>query len=102
MNHYLLLYEFVDDYAERRAPHRQVHLAMAWDAHEKGDLVMGGALPGDPPRAPNRRYPKSPVLTPSASEAGRVTAPGLPGEDQASPRYRTSGSCFEWPAPQRP
>jgi uncharacterized protein YciI len=51
VNHYLLLYEFVEDYAERRAPHRAVHLGMAWDAHERGDLVLAGALPGDPPRA---------------------------------------------------
>jgi uncharacterized protein len=46
--HYLLFYEVVDDYVERRAPLREVHLAHAWAAHERGELVLGGAL-ADPP-----------------------------------------------------
>ena len=44
MNHYLLLYELQDDYLARRAEFRGVHLKMAWAAHERGELVMGGAL----------------------------------------------------------
>jgi uncharacterized protein len=42
--HYLLFYEVVDDYAERRAEFRQAHLAKAWKASERGELVLGGAL----------------------------------------------------------
>jgi len=42
--HYLLMYEFVEDYLERRAPFRNTHLGLAWQAHERGDLVLGGAL----------------------------------------------------------
>ena len=42
--HYLLMYEFVEDYLERRAPFRNAHLGLAWQAHERGDLVLGGAL----------------------------------------------------------
>jgi uncharacterized protein len=42
--HYLLFYEVVDDYAERRAEFRQAHLAKARKASERGDLVLGGAL----------------------------------------------------------
>jgi len=45
------MYDFVEDYAEKRAPHRQVHLDMAWAAYERGDLVLGGALPGEDPGA---------------------------------------------------
>jgi uncharacterized protein len=42
--HYLLIYELVDDYIERRAEFRDEHLALAWKSHEQGNLVLGGAL----------------------------------------------------------
>jgi len=42
--HWLLLYELVDDYLERRTPLRPEHLGLAQAAHERGDLVMAGAL----------------------------------------------------------
>ena len=44
MKHYLLFYEVSDDYLERRAAFRAVHLALGWGAHERGELVLGGAL----------------------------------------------------------
>ena len=42
--HWLLTYRVVDDYAERRMPFRDEHLALAWSAHARGELVLGGAL----------------------------------------------------------
>jgi uncharacterized protein YciI len=42
--HYLLIYDVVDDYVRRRAPFRDQHLALAWQAHARGELVLGGAL----------------------------------------------------------
>ena len=42
--HYLLFYEFVDDYMTRRAEFRAAHLALAWAASERGELVLAGAL----------------------------------------------------------
>jgi uncharacterized protein YciI len=45
--HYLLSYEIAPDYLERRAAFRNAHLKHAWDAHARGELVLGGAL-GDP------------------------------------------------------
>jgi uncharacterized protein YciI len=42
--HYLLFYEVVSDYAERRAPHRAVHLALAEQSVERGELILAGAL----------------------------------------------------------
>lgn len=41
---YLLLYDVVPDYVERRAPLREAHLALARAAHARGELVLGGAL----------------------------------------------------------
>jgi uncharacterized protein YciI len=42
--HYLLFYEVADDYLTRRAEFRTVHLKMGWEAVERGELVLGGAL----------------------------------------------------------
>ena len=46
--HYILFYDLAADYLERRAPLRGGHLTLVKDAHERGDLVMAGAL-ADPP-----------------------------------------------------
>jgi uncharacterized protein YciI len=42
--HYLLFYDVVEDYVERRTPLRAAHLAHAAAAHARGELVLGGAL----------------------------------------------------------
>lgn len=42
--HYLLLYEFVPDYLERRAQFRAEHLRLAWASQERGEMVLGGAF----------------------------------------------------------
>lgn len=42
--HYLLIYELSDDYLERRPEFRGSHLALAWAAAERGELLLGGAL----------------------------------------------------------
>ena len=42
--HYLLYYELADDYLERRTQFRNVHLQLGWEAVERGELVLGGAL----------------------------------------------------------
>jgi uncharacterized protein YciI len=47
--HHLLLYEYVEDMAERRGPHREAHLARIQAERDAGRIVMAGAL-GDPPR----------------------------------------------------
>jgi uncharacterized protein YciI len=45
--HYVLVYDVVPDYVARRAAFRDAHLALAWQAADRGELVLGGAL-GDP------------------------------------------------------
>ena len=42
--HYLLMYDVVKDYVERRAPLRSAHITLAREAAERGELVLGGAL----------------------------------------------------------
>lgn len=42
--HYLLFYEYSADYLERRGSVRDEHLRLAWAAHERGELILGGAF----------------------------------------------------------
>jgi uncharacterized protein YciI len=49
---YLLLeYTLADDYLERRAALREEHLTLAAAAHERGELLLAGALPDPYDRA---------------------------------------------------
>lgn len=45
---FLLLYTYVEDVLERRAPHREAHLARLAAEREAGRLLIAGAY-GDPP-----------------------------------------------------
>jgi uncharacterized protein YciI len=42
--HYLLTYDLAPDYLERRAEFRNEHLKLAWDAQQRGEIVLAGAL----------------------------------------------------------
>jgi len=42
--HYLLFYDVVPDYVERRTQYRAEHLAQGRAAVARGELVLGGAL----------------------------------------------------------
>jgi uncharacterized protein YciI len=44
MKHFLLFYDVAPDYLARRAEFREAHLAKAWAAHARGELILGGAL----------------------------------------------------------
>jgi len=46
--HYLLIYDVVEDYVERRAPLRTEHIALARAAEARGELILGGALANPP------------------------------------------------------
>lgn len=48
MPYFALLYETVDNFADKRTPFRPAHLNLAREAHARGELVMAGAL-GSPP-----------------------------------------------------
>jgi len=44
MKHFLLMYEVGPEYMERRPEYRSEHLKLAWEAAERGELLLGGAL----------------------------------------------------------
>lgn len=48
MKHFLLFYDYVADFREKRAPFRAGHLAHAQAAVERGELLLAGALVDEP------------------------------------------------------
>ena len=48
MRHFLLFYEVGPDYLDRRPQFRAEHLKLAWEAQERGEIIVAGAL-ADPP-----------------------------------------------------
>lgn len=42
--HYLLFYDVVADYTTARTPYRKSHLLHAKAAHERGEIILAGAL----------------------------------------------------------
>ncbi|HTX32940.1 MAG TPA: YciI family protein [Solirubrobacteraceae bacterium] len=48
METHILIYDYVDDLLERRAPFREAHLEAIRSARERGQLTLAGAV-GDPP-----------------------------------------------------
>jgi uncharacterized protein YciI len=46
--HAVLEYTYGDDYLQAREAHRSAHLAAAWAAVDRGELLLGGAA-GDGP-----------------------------------------------------
>jgi uncharacterized protein len=51
MDYYLLEYVLIDDYLARRTAFREEHLALAMEAHRRGNLILAGALAEPPDRA---------------------------------------------------
>lgn len=95
--HYLLIYDAAPDYLERRAAYRAEHLALAWEAQERGELVLGGALADpldgavilfkrDSPAAAEVFAAVDPYVTNGLVKQWRVRAwTTVVGEDAATP-----------------
>jgi len=42
--HFLLFYDYVPGFVDERERYRAEHLELAWQAHERGELLLGGAF----------------------------------------------------------
>ena len=51
MPYFVLFYETVQEYVERRPPFRPSHLELVQEAHDRGELLLAGALADPADRA---------------------------------------------------
>ena len=77
MKHFLLFYDLATDYMERRGSFRGVHLQLAWASHERGQLVLGGALNGPTDTAVLLFKGESPEAAESFAKADPYVTNGL-------------------------
>ena len=82
MKHFLLTYTLAPDYLERRPEFRAEHLNRARAAVARGELLLGGAVAGDPPSEAQLLFA---AASPHAAEA---FAEGDP--------YVTQGLVTKW------
>jgi uncharacterized protein YciI/heme-degrading monooxygenase HmoA len=95
--HYLLFYEVGENYVSRRAEFRDAHLEKAWEASERGELMLGGALSnpvdgavllfrGDSPEVAEKFARADPYVTSGAVKRWHVREwATVAGEDAAKP-----------------
>lgn len=95
--HYLLFYEVADDYVARRAPFRDEHLERAWEASERGELLLAGAFAhpadgavllfrGDSPEVAEKFARSDPYVTGGAVKRWYVREwTTVAGQDAATP-----------------
>jgi uncharacterized protein YciI len=74
--HYLLTYEVAPDYLERRPKFRAEHLALAWQAAARGELVLAG-LTDEPISAVLLFRGDSPAVAESFARADPYVRNGL-------------------------
>lgn len=77
MKHYILFYELAPDYLERRGQFRDAHLALAWEAVGRGELVLGGALAEPADRAVLLFRAASPAVVEAFAAADPYVSHGL-------------------------
>ena len=97
--YYLLLYDVVDDYVERRAPFREAHLNLAREAQERGELLLGGALAGPVDGAVLLFAGDSPAVAERFVERDPYVANGLVTNWRVREWTVVVGGLFPAPAP---
>lgn len=95
--HYLLFYDLAPDYLQRRGEYRAEHLALAWEAQRRGELILAGALAdpadmavflfsGDSPAVAERFAASDPYLANGLVTGWRVRQwTTVVGKDAAAP-----------------
>jgi uncharacterized protein YciI len=95
--HFLLIYDLAPDYLARRGEFRNEHLRLAWDAQQRGEIVIAGALAdpadqavllfiGDSPDAAERFARADPYVTHGLVKQWRVRPwTTVIGRDAANP-----------------
>lgn len=93
--YFALLYDYVENVIERRAPFRETHLAHARAATERGELLLGGAF-GDVPdgailafRAPEQS------IVEEFARADPYVKNGIVAKWRVRPWNVVIGACFE-------
>jgi uncharacterized protein len=98
--HFLLFYTVAPDYMERRAAFRDQHLTLAWQAHLRGELILGGALADPVDGAILLFQGDSPGVAEQFAKADPYVRHGLVADWRVRPWHTVVGNAAA--APLRP
>ena len=98
--HYLLMYDVVDDYVDRRVPLRAAHLAHARAAVARGELVLAGALANPPDGAVLLFRGDSPAAAEAFARADPYVINGLVRQWRVREWTTVVGNDAEVPVPE--
>ena len=97
--HYLLIYDLVDDYVQRRQPLRPAHLSHARTFVERGELLLGGALAEPVDTAVLLFRGESPAAATAFAAADPYVLQGLVKSWRVRPWSTVIGPTAELPVP---
>ena len=93
--YYLLTYQVIDDYLERRAAYRDDHIALAKAATERGELLAGGAMSEPVDKALLLFKGDSPAIAEAFARADPYVVNGLVKRWQVQPWQIVIGAGLE-------
>lgn len=97
--HYLMFYDLVPDYLERRGEFRDAHLALAREAVARGELVLAGALAEPADQAVLLFNTDSPAVPAAFAEADPYVRAGLVTAWRVRPWTTVVGEQAAHPVP---
>lgn len=97
--HYLMFYDLVPDYLQRRGEFRDEHLALARAAVARGELVLGGALADPADQAILLFKCDSPAVAEAFAKADPYVQAGLVKQWRVRPWTTVVGDTAEHPVP---
>lgn len=97
--HYLMFYDLAPDYLQRRGDFREVHLALARAAVDRGELVLGGALADPADHAVLLFKADSPAVAEAFALADPYVKEGLVQAWRVRPWTTVVGALAEHPVP---
>ena len=97
--HYLLMYDLIEDYVERRQPLRPAHLAYAKAFVNRGELLLGGALAEPVDTAVLLFRGESPAIAAAFAASDPYVLEGLVKSWRVRPWSTVIGPTAELPLP---
>lgn len=100
--HFLLLYELAPSYLHERALYRSEHLRFAWAAHDRGELVLAGALTDPPDQAVLLFQGEDDTAARAFAESDPYVKAGLVTHWSVRPWTTVVGTCAATPVRPAP
>lgn len=94
--HYLLMYDYIEDYVPKRAAVRAEHLRLIQEAFDRGEIVIAGAF-GDPYRGGVLVFRESPQAAHAFAKTDPYVRTGVVSKWEVRPWLTVIGDGAKMP-----